>query len=90
MPQLSAIGALAKAETRKEFADELAKYTSLNAQEMQSLFPQKADQDELIALLEIVHGATSDNEKKAQLVERIGNVAGAIVKITKRFATGLG
>ena len=77
-------------DTQKEFADELAKSTTLNAPEAQNLFPTKADQDELLELLKIVHGAADENERKAKRVENAGKVAGAMIKITKRFASGVG
>ena len=90
MPKLSPIGEIADAETKQEFADALAKHTSLTAQEVQDLFPKMADQEELLELLKIVGGAAADNEKKARLIARIGDVAGAVIKITKKVATGLG
>lgn len=90
MPKLSPIGALAQTETKKEFAEELAKLTSLNAREVQELFPTKADQDELLELLKIVHDSADDNERKARLVAKAGDIAGAVIKVTKRFATGIG
>lgn len=90
MAEPSAIGVLARKKTREQFAAELAKYTSLNAQEIEALFPEKADQRELIELLKIVTEATDDNIKKAKLAEHIGDVGGAVIKIAKRFATGLG
>jgi hypothetical protein len=89
MPKLSPIGELAAAETNREFAETLAKYTTLNADEVRQLFPKKADQTELIELLKIVSESADDNERKARLTQRIGAVAGAVIKISKRFATGL-
>ncbi len=88
MATLSSIGKLAQAETRKEFADQLARYTSLSAGEAQELFPKQSDQEELLELLKIVTATTDDNSKKAKLIERIGNVSGAVIKIAKRFAAG--
>ena len=90
MPKPSPIGEIADAATRKEFADALARHTSLTTKEVQDLFPKKADQEELLELLKIVSSAANDNEKKARLIERIGDVAGAVIKITKKVATGLG
>ena len=90
MPKPSPIGEIADAETKQEFADALSRHTSLTAREVQELFPKKADQEELLELLKIVSSAANDNEKKARLIERIGDVAGAVIKITKKVATGLG
>ncbi len=90
MAKLSDIGRLAHADTKKEFAGELAKFTSLNAQEALDLFPTKADQEELLELLKIVHGTADENERKSKLVQNAGKVAGAMIKITKKFASGIG
>lgn len=90
MAKMSPIGKIAEAETKKEFAEQLAIYTTLSAQEAMELFPTKVDRDELIALLKIVKDSADDNDRKAKIVERIGEVSGALVKISKKFATGLG
>lgn len=90
MADVSAIGRLASQRTREEFAAELAQHTTLTAPEIAALFPERTDQEEFLELLNIVSAAADDNVKKAKLIERIGTVGGAVIKITKRFATGLG
>jgi len=90
MPELSDIGEAAKAATDKEFADALAKYTKLDATEAQKLFPTKQDQKEITDLLKIVGEAADDNERKAKIIARVSDVAGALITITKKFTTGLG
>jgi hypothetical protein len=89
MPKQSVIGRLASAETKKQFAAELAQYTSLSSPEVEALFPKEQDREELLRLLEIVGSASDDNDKKARIIEHAGKIAGAVLKITKRFATGL-
>jgi hypothetical protein len=81
MPRKSAVGALASAQTKAEFADVLSSYTTLTADEVQTLFPAKADRDELLELLKIVSSATTANQKQAALISNIQKVAGAALKV---------
>ena len=89
MAKRSAIGALASAKTRREFADKLSSFTSLTAEEIQTLFPKKSDREELMELMKIVNSDARDKEKKAELAEKIGKVSGAVITIGKRFVPGL-
>jgi hypothetical protein len=89
MAKQSTIGEIASSETGAEFAAALAKHSSLTADQIKKLFPTENDRAELLSLLEIVNDATSENEKKARIAQKIGQVGGAILKITKKFATGL-
>jgi hypothetical protein len=89
MAKQSAIGKLASATTKAEFADELSSYTSLTSEEIKELFPAKSDREELLELMKIVNSDASDKEKKAELTAKIGKVSGAAIKIAKKFATGL-
>lgn len=85
MPPRSRTGAIASAKTKAEFSDRLSSLTSLTADEVSVLFPSRSDRDELVELLGIVEKSTSDNESKAQLIERIDEVSGAVVKVARRF-----
>ncbi len=85
----SIIGGIASAKTKKEFGEKLSSHTTLRANELESLFPKKSDRDEIVELLKVVNSATSENNKKAKLVKNIGKYSGAVVKIGKKFATGL-
>ncbi len=86
MPKKSPIGELASAQTKAEFSEKLASYTRLTKDETNKLFPKKSDKDELSKLLEIVNASTDENTKKAELAKQIGNVSGAVLKLTKFFA----
>lgn len=88
MPRKSAVGVLASAKTKKQFADRLSSYTSLTASEIEELFPKKSDREELLELLKIVNESSSENERKKKLVESITKVGGAVLKVAKRFALG--
>ena len=86
MAKRSAIGRLASVKTKKQFADELSSYTTLTSNEIQNLFPTKSDREELMELIKIVNSDASDKEKKAKLIEKIGKISGAVIKIGKKFA----
>jgi hypothetical protein len=89
MAKRSPVGELASAKTKKQFAEELSSYTSLTSREIEELFPTKSDREELLELIKIVNSDASDNQKKADLAGKIGKVSGAVIKITKKLATGL-
>lgn len=89
MAKRSAIGKLAGAKTKKQFANELSSYTTLTSDEIQNLFPKKSDREELLELIKIINSDADDKEKKAELIDKIGKVSGAIIKIGKKFVTSL-
>lgn len=89
MAKKSALGEIASAETKKEFADKLSSYTSLSAKEIEDLFPKQSDRDELVELMKIVGSAADENSQKAELMQKIGTVSGAVIKLAKKFAIGL-
>lgn len=89
MPKPSKIARIARVKTKERFGEELSSHTALRASELESLFPKQSDRDEIVELLKIVNSATSENNKKAKIVKNIGKVSGAVVKIGKKFATGL-
>jgi hypothetical protein len=89
MADESPIGQLAGAKTEAEFGDQLSSYTTLTSKEIQTLFPKKTDRDELLNLLRIVNAATADNIKQQELITRISEISGAVLKLVKKFAVGL-
>lgn len=89
MAKLSKLGTLTHRKTKDQFSEELAKYTSLTAGENKALFPKQKDREEMVHLLKIVNKAGDDTAKKAELIENIGKVGGAVLKVAKRFAIGL-
>ena len=89
MPKKSAIGEVASAATKAEFAETLSSFTTLTADEVAALFPQKADRDELLALLQIVAAASDENAKRAALISQIDKVAGAVLRIVGHVAKGI-
>lgn len=89
MPKKSNVGILASAATKEEFGDKLSSYTSLTSKEIEDLFPVKSDREELLELIKIVNSSADENTKKAELVGKIGKVSGAVLKIGKKFVSGL-
>lgn len=89
MATRSTIGSLASATTKKQFADNLSSYVSLTSTEIAELFPTKTDREELLELIKIVTADTEDKKKEARLIDRIGQVSGAVIKILKQFTAGL-
>ena len=85
MPKKSSVGKIASAKTKKEFAEKLSSHTTLTANEIETLFPKKADREELMELIEIVNSDADDKAKKAELKNKIGKVGGAVIKIGKKF-----
>jgi len=89
MPEKSNVGILASAATKEEFGDKLSSYTSLTSKEIEDLFPVKSDREELLELIKIVNSSADETTKKAELVGKIGKVSGAVLKIGKKFVSGL-
>lgn len=89
MPKKSNVGILASAATKEEFGDKLSSYTSLTSKEIEDLFPVKSDREELLELIKIVNSSADETTKKAELVGKIGKVSGAVLKIGKKFVSGL-
>lgn len=89
MPAKSKIGEIASAATKEDFAEQLSSYTTLTADEIKTLFPTKSDREEMVELIRIVKSSADDNTKKAELIEKISNVSGAVLKLVMKFASGI-
>lgn len=89
MAKRSPVGKIASAKTKAQFAEEISSYTTLTAEEAKELFPKKSDREELLDLIRIVNSDAEDKEKKAELIKKIGKVSGAVIKIGKKFTTGI-
>lgn len=89
MAKKSNIGQIASKRTSRTFSDELSRYTGFTAEEAESLFPEKSDRDELVKLIEIVNSDKKDKEKQKELIEKIPDVSGAVIKLVKKVTTGV-
>lgn len=67
--------------TNTQFADEIAKLTTLKNDEIARLFPTKVDKERLVELMKIVKSSASRNTKAARLEQNISNLGGAVVKV---------
>ncbi len=67
------------AETDEELSNIISKLGVLSDDRMAELLPNRTDQEELKRLIKAVNQATSENQKKAVLSDRLGTVS-AIVK----------
>lgn len=85
MAKKSDIGNDASEKTKKIFADELSSLTILTSKEIQSLFPEETDRAELEAFMKIISADSEDKVKQQKLVDSIGKISGAILKIGKKF-----
>ena len=86
MAKKSTTGRKASKATREEMEDRLAAATTLTPEEIEDLFPRQADKAELLALLDAVRKATSENEAKAVVTARIGDFARVLVKVIRHIA----
>lgn len=72
-------------ETDAQLVSNISSLTHMKDEDVQALFPEKADKENLIQLMKIVNQATSENEKKVRLVNNIEQLAGTTVKLLAKF-----
>lgn len=89
MATRSEIGRIASARTKKQFADELSRHTSLTSEEIKTLFPKKSDREALLKLVKIVNSDADEKQKKAELVGQIGAMSGVVLKLVEKFVPGI-
>lgn len=73
-------------ETDAALASRISSLTRLTDAEVEELFPEAADKEELARLMQIVNSAAADNDKRAQLIGDVSQVAGAVLKLVAKFA----
>jgi hypothetical protein len=73
-------------QTDQELASQISGLTTMTADQINSVAPEKADKEKLAKLLQIVKSATEDNNKVTQLTTNIGDLASTIVKVLKVLA----
>ena len=87
MPRLSSIGKQANEQAKSTFSAKLESLLQLDPK-LQALFPSEADKQELASLIEIVESAADENESKAKIIAEIGEVSGAVIRLSRK-ALGL-
>jgi len=75
--------------TTRELADEFKKLGALDDEKLKELLPERTDQEELKKLIAAVNQATSENEKKAVLVERLGIVTEVVKNAVVKYVPKL-
>lgn len=70
-------------ETDKELADDLNKMSGLSDDEIAALLPNRADQEQLKALIEAIKKEKDVNKKKAILLDRLTYVAPVVREVVK-------
>lgn len=75
----------AAGETDAQLESKISSLTRMKDNEINELFPEKADKEKLIKLMQIVNEATTENKRTAHLVENIQDLAGTAVKLLTRF-----
>jgi len=63
----------------------ISSLTRMKDEDIQQLFPAKADKEKLVKLMQIVNQATSDNQRTALLVDHIQELAGTAIKLLTRI-----
>lgn len=76
----------AAAQTDDQLAGRIASVSRLSVDEVKALFPAKGDAANVAKLLAIVKGATSQNDKIAQLKANIDQLAGVMVTLIGHLA----
>lgn len=61
-------------QTDDELATRIAELQSMSQSDVERLLPERMDQKLLDNLIQKVNAATGENEKKAIIIENIGNV----------------
>ena len=67
--------------TNAQLSSKIASLTRLKESEIDQLCPKKPDKETLVQLMGIVNGATSENQKKKQLVDNIETLAGVVIRV---------
>ena len=71
--------------TNAELAGEISKLGALTDAQVQELLPARADQEQLNQLIAAVDAATGENNKRAELVERLGTVSAAVKNVVTQY-----
>ena len=70
--------------TLGQLDSKISSLTRLKDSELSSWFPAKADKQKLLQLMQIVQSASSDNEKKAELIKNIESVASVVITMLSK------
>jgi len=88
MLNLTLLAKRAAAATDEELSLEIAKLTRFSTEDMNALFPKRADKQLLLELLALVNAATTENEKAAALNKNISKYSKIVIKMAKNMIIG--
>jgi hypothetical protein len=71
--------------TNEQLGDELAKMTPLTVEEINKLFPRKADKEGLKELIQLVNSSASQNKKLASLTSNFAELGGVILTLLTKY-----
>jgi len=69
------------ADTDKALEGDINRLGALSTDEIAKLLPKPADQDELKKLIAAVNAETTENQKKARLLKRLGEVSEVVKNV---------
>ena len=75
-----AIAAVSAKKTNDQLKQELVKLMPMSEQDLRKMVPTRRQKEELVQLMTIVKGATTENNKKAALIRDINKLAGVTLK----------
>jgi len=75
-------------QTDDELSGDIQKLQGLSEEQLQKLLPNRVDQDKLREIIRAVNAATSENEKKAALMQQLQTVPGVVKDVVKKVISG--
>lgn len=75
--------------TPEDFGRTASTHTILTGPQLTALFPGEAERQAFRDLLEVVEAATSENEKRAELLQHANKFAGVVLKLVRKTVLGL-
>ncbi|MFK7889062.1 MAG: hypothetical protein AB8G16_19560 [Gammaproteobacteria bacterium] len=71
--------------TNREFADELARLTTLTTKQVEQFFPRKIDKKRFAQLMQIVNASASRNKRVAAIETNFKTFGGSIMRLLEQF-----
>lgn len=75
-------------QTDEELSGDIQKLQGLSQERIQELLPNRVDQDKLNEIIQVVNEATSENEKKAALIQQLRTVSGVVKDVVVKVMKG--
>lgn len=72
--------------TTQELAHEISKIGALSEEKITELLPESANQEELKKLIDAVNKATTENDKKAAIIDNLGTMSQVVKDVVAKYA----